>query len=498
MQTLTCDLLVIGGGINGVGVAADAAGRGLSVVLCEKDDLANHTSSASSKLIHGGLRYLEQVEFKLVHEALREREILLHKAPYLVHPLAFVLPHDKHLRPAWEIRLGLFLYDYLARRESLKHSKKLHLRDVAEGKPLKEEFVLGFRYMDCQTDDARLVVINAQAAKAKGATILTRTVCQVAVRENGQWVAQLYDHIKKENYTVYAKAIINAAGAWVSEILQQVTHTSALSQVRLIKGSHIVVPKLYEGNFAYILQNADKRVVFAIPYQQEFTLIGTTDVPFTNDPNYVEISNEEIEYLCNTINYFFSNPIRAADIRWAYAGVRALYDNHADKAQKITREYHLEVDDVNGVAPIISIFGGKITTYRSLAEHVMRKLKPYFSTMGNPWTAAAVLPGGDISTKTFADFVADMISQYAWLPAKLVQRYAASYGTRLHQLLTGAQSLQDLGTHFGGGLFEKEVLYLVENEWALTAEDIVWRRSKLGLLLAAEEVKQLQEYLTQV
>lgn len=495
MKTLTCDLLVIGGGINGVGVAADAAGRGLSVILCEKDDLANHTSSASSKLIHGGLRYLEQIEFKLVHEALREREILLHKAPFLVHPLAFVLPMDKHLRPAWEIRLGLFLYDYLARRESLKGSKKLSLRDVPEGKPLKETFTAGFCYMDCETDDARLVIINAQAARANGATILTRTHCQRAVRDNGQWVAQLQHRTKKENYTVTAKAIVNAAGPWVSEILQQVTHTSASSQVRLIKGSHFVIPKLYEGNFAYVLQNADKRVVFAIPYRQEFTLIGTTDIAFTGDPQHVEISEEEIHYLCNTINYYFSRSISASDIRWSYAGVRSLYDNHAEKAQKITREYHLDVDDVNGAAPILSIFGGKITTYRSLAEQVLKKLKPYFITMGGPWTATAILPGGDINGKKFTDFVADVIQQYAWLPAKLIQRYAGSYGTQLHQLLKGLQSVNDLGQHFGGGLYEKEVLYLIENEWAQTAEDILWRRSKLGLFLTDGEVEKLQQYI---
>lgn len=494
MEMSSCDLLVIGGGINGVGVAADAAGRGLSVILCEKDDLANHTSSASSKLIHGGLRYLEQIELKLVHEALREREILLQKAPFLVHPLSFVLPHDKHLRPVWEIRLGLFLYDRLTRRKLLKSSRKLSLRQVPEGKPLKEEFKLGFEYTDCRTDDARLVVINAQAALAKGAAILTRTQCQSAVRQADHWTVQLYDSVNKKNHAVKAKAIVNAAGAWVSEILQQVTHTAASSQIRLIKGSHFVIPKLYEEDHAYILQNEDKRVVFVIPYQQDFTLIGTTDVPFTADPNKVEISAEEIQYLCDSVNYYFSQQITAADIRWSYAGVRALYDNHEEKAQKITREYHLEINDRNGHAPIVSIFGGKITTYRALAERVMQKLKPYFPKMGPTWTAKAPLPGGDINI-SFDEFVAKMLQQYASLPASLVQRYASSYGTQLHHILKHVQSVKDLGQHFGSDLYEKEVLYLIANEWAMTAEDILWRRSKLGLFLTNEQQKQLQAYL---
>jgi glycerol-3-phosphate dehydrogenase len=494
MRTLTCDLFVIGGGINGVGVAADAAGRDLSVILCEKDDLANHTSSASSKLIHGGLRYLEQVELKLVHEALREREILLHKAPHLVHPLPFILPHDKHLRPAWEIRLGLFLYDYLARRESLKKSKKLNLREVPEGKPLKEKFTIGFRYTDCQTDDARLVIANAKAARDKNAVILTRTECQSAHRENGQWIAQLYDHLKNENITVHAKAIVNAAGPWVSQVLQQVTRTAAASQVKLIKGSHFVVPKLYDGHFAYILQNPDRRVVFAIPYQQDFTLIGTTDVIFTEDPNAVDISEEETQYLCNTINHYFNEKISVADIHWAYAGVRALYDDHASKPQKITREYHLDLSDESGAAPIISVFGGKITTYRTLAEHVLRDLKPYFPAMGRPWTETAMLPGGDLKGLSFDQFVASTQQQYAWLPQSLARRYAGSYGVELHQLLAGAHALSDLGQHFGHDFYEIELRYLIDHEWAIALEDILWRRSKLGLFLSKNEVIQLQQF----
>lgn len=489
------DLLVIGGGINGVGVAVDAAGRGLSVLLCEKDDLASHTSSASSKLIHGGLRYLEQFEFKLVHEALREREILFHKAPYLVHPLSFVLPYDNHLRPAWMIRLGLFLYDRLAKRAALKDSKKLRLREVSEGKPLKPEFTVGFSYMDCKTDDSRLVVANAKAAKLLGATILTRTVCQSAVRENHRWKVEIFDQRKQEKNIIFSKAIVNAAGPWVSEVLQNVTHTSTHSQIHLDKGSHFVVPKLYEGDHAYILQNLDKRVIFAIPYQEEFTLVGTTDVDYNGDPNQLEISAAETQYLCDSLNYYFERQIRPADIRWSYAGARALYYPHASKAQKITREYHLDLEDERGKAPILSIFGGKLTTYRSLAEHVMQQLKPYFAKMGPAWTANALLPGAHFEEKTFEDFVIAVKKQYPALPEKLLTRYAGSYGCLLQMLLKNVRSIEDLGRHFGAGLYEKEIRYLVENEWAITVDDIIWRRTKLGLFLSDSEIQGIKEYL---
>ncbi len=498
MQTTSIDLLVIGGGINGVGVAVDAAGRGLSVVLCEKDDLANHTSSASSKLIHGGLRYLEQVEFKLVHEALREREILLHKAPYLVHPLEFVLPHDKHLRPAWMIRLGLFLYDYLARRKSIKKSTHLKLRNVEEGQPLKEKFTEGFVYTDCKTDDARLVVINAIAAKEKGATVLTRTECVSLKRSDGQWTVELRDRRTHKETTIYAKAVVNAGGPWVSQVLHDVAHRETTAGVRLIKGSHFTVPKLYEGSHAYILQNPDQRIVFVIPYQHDYTLIGTTDVPFEGDPNRIDISKEEVIYLRDAVNYYFDRQINEADINWTYSGVRALYDDRSEKPQKITREYHLDVNDDNGKTPIISIFGGKLTTYRTLAEHVLKTLKPYFPRMQGSWTAEAFLPGGDLEGKTFEEFFKSVSNTYPWLPKELVRRYSESYGTLLHRVINRAQLLSDLGRNFGAGLYENEVNYLIEHEWAQTVEDIIWRRSKLGLRLSKEEIDRLKAYLTTV
>ncbi|WP_423064142.1 glycerol-3-phosphate dehydrogenase [Candidiatus Paracoxiella cheracis] len=498
MNVLESDLLVIGGGINGVGVAADAAGRGLSVVLCEKDDLANHTSSYSSKLIHGGLRYLEQIEIKLVREALKEREILMKKAPYMVRPLEFVLPHDKHLRPAWMIRIGLFLYDYLARRESLKGAKKLNLRKVLEGKPLKEKFKTGFRYTDCQTDDARLVVINALDAQSHGAMILTRTDCQSVTREAGHWVAKLYCKNTNEQMTVHAKALVNATGPWVSEFLHDIANIKTTAQVRLIKGSHFTVPKLYKGHYAYILQNPDGRVVFAIPFKRDFTLIGTTDVPFDTDPNVVTISEAEINYLLDSVNYYFSTQLTERDINWSYAGVRSLYDDKAKKASQITRKYHLDVNEENGRSPIISIFGGKITTYRSLSEHVMSLLKKYFPNMGKPWTAHSPLPGSDLKGDNVNQFFETLKQEYPWVPIEMLSRYAESYGTITRTILKNAKSLNDLGQCFGADLYEAEVDYLIKNEWTQTCEDLIWRRSKLGLVLTDEEINRLKEYIASV
>lgn len=498
MQTFKTDLLIIGGGINGVGVAVDAVGRGLSVVLCEKDDLANHTSSASSKLIHGGLRYLEQIEFKLVREALKEREILLRKIPYLVHSLKFVLPHDRHLRPAWLIRMGLFLYDYLAKRESLKGAKKLDLHQVIEGKPLREKFKVGFSYMDCYTDDARLVVVNALDAKKRGAKIFTRTCCYSAKREEGGWAASLKDSHNQKEFTVHAKAIVNAAGPWVSNILQEVVNITSSSQVRLIKGSHFTVPKLYKGNHAYILQNPDGRVVFVVPYKRDFSLIGTTDIVFATDPNHVVISNEEIEYLLQSVNYYFTRAVAKKDINWSYAGVRSLYDDKSKKASEITREYHLDLNDENGQTPIISIFGGKITTYRSLAEHVLSKLSPYFSNMTGNWTEKSKLPGGDLSGYSFDNFVKKLKQEYPWVPKRMLYRHAESYGNITHKILKNAKTLNDLGKHFGADLYEAEVRYLIKEEWVQTCEDLIWRRSKLGLFLTEAEIAQLKEYIAHV
>ena len=461
------DLLVVGGGINGVGVAVDAVGRGLSVILCEKDDLASHTSSASSKLIHGGLRYLEQIEFALVHEALKEREILLRKAPHLVHPLAFILPHDKHLRPAWFIRVGLFIYDYLSKRKSLQGSKKINFQKSPLGKPLKKRFTIGFSYSDCQTDDARLVVVNALEAKRRGATVLTQTHCQSVQRENGYWIADAVNQKTREKITIKAKTLVNATGPWVSHFLQHVAKISTASQVRLIKGSHVIVPAMYSGHHAYILQNKDKRVVFAIPYQRRFTLIGTTDVPCEEKfalSDSIAISQEEITYLLSSINYYFSTQLTEKDIVWSYAGVRSLYDDQSEKASQVTREYHLDFNGNAEEPPIISIFGGKITTYRSLAEHVIDKLNPYFSHLGRAWTKDSCLPGGDFSTDSFNEFFSKLKKQYSFIPDETLFRYANSYGTITHQVLKGVAKQEELGRCFGADLYEAEVNYFLENE----------------------------------
>lgn len=495
IRPMEIDLLIIGGGINGCGVAADAAGRGLSVVLCEKDDLAFATSSASTKLIHGGLRYLEQYNFKLVREALKEREILMKKAPFLIHPIEIVLPHNHLLRPVFMIRIGLWLYDHLHSGRSLPASKKLKLSEATEGQPLKSKYKIGFSYSDCQTDDARLVVLNAIAARENGAKILTRTNFKSAHRKEGHWIAELHDETQNEDFTIKAKAIVNASGPWVTDVINDVGDVTTENSIRLVKGSHIVVPKLYEGTQAYILQNPDRRVVFTIPYKNKFTLIGTTEVAFEGNPNQAAISNVEINYLCDTINRYFTKELTGEEVVWSYAGVRPLYDNKASTASELSREYHLEVEDDHGSAPMLSVFGGKITTYRTLAEAVLKKLKPYFPNMGKSWTANETLPGGDCDGLSYAEFIVSLGEQYPWLPAHLVHRYAASYGDLCHAILADTDSIDALGKHFGAGLYEKELKYLVQNEWAQTVDDCIWRRSKLGLFLTSEEIETIKSYL---
>ncbi len=492
------DLLVIGGGINGIGIATDAAGRGLAVMLCEKDDLAGHTSSASSKLIHGGLRYLEQYEFKLVREALKERQILLKNAPHLVHPLEFVLPYDNHLRPRWMIRLGLFLYDHLSRLKQLKPSKSLNFANDARGNVLKDKFSKGFSYMDCQTDDSRLVVCNAMLARDKGANILTRTEVVSAVRENDYWLVTILDKKSETEFKVKTKAIVNAAGAWVSDILQGVTKTAHKSQIKMVKGSHFTVPRLYEGDYAYILQNPDQRVIFVIPYRDDFSLIGTTDIVYNGDPNKIEISLDEIQYLIKSVKYYFNLNIIESDITWSYSGVRALYNDDADNPSKITREYHLELNDKDGKCPILSVFGGKLTTYRTLAEHALAKLAPYYKNLPGPWTSHAVLPGGDLDGLSFSDFIVCLANQYPTIPLSLINRYAYSYGSISTRILTDAITIDDLGKHFGADLYEAEVLHLINNEWAQSSADILWRRSKLGILFNLSEVTELDNYVRSV
>jgi glycerol-3-phosphate dehydrogenase len=485
-HTLDCDLLIVGGGINGAGIARDAAGRGLSVVLCEKDDLAAHTSSASTKLIHGGLRYLEYYEFNLVRKALIEREVLLRSAPHIMWPLRFVMPHDKGQRPSWMIRTGLFLYDSLAKREILPGSQGIDLRKHPAGGPLKPEFTRGFVYSDGWVEDARLVVLNAVDAAEKGAKIFTRTRCESAQREGDHWTAQLRT-ANGSLVNARAKCLVNAAGPWTAHFLQTAAQRPSAKSLRLIKGSHIVVKRLFDHPYAYIFQHPDSRIVFAIPYEQDFTLVGTTDIDYQGDMNKVEIDQQEISYLCELANRYFKKGITPQDVVWTYSGVRPLVEDEAASASAVTRDYRFELDEDG--APLLSVFGGKITTFRKLAEEAVDMIAPKLSVRRGAWTADACMPGGDLfGTKPnnravleFDRFVQELQSKYAWLPAPLVARYARAYGTRTHVLLSGRTRVGDMGEEIAPGLYVAEVNYLMEHEWAVTAADILWRRSKLGL-----------------
>ncbi len=486
------DLLIIGGGINGVGIARDAVGRGLKVLLCEKDDLAGSTSSASSKLIHGGLRYLETYEFRLVREALGERETLLRMAPHIIWPLRFVLPVDKGLRPAWLIRIGLFLYDNLAKRSLLPGTKTLNLRSCLQGAPLNERLTKGFEYSDCWVDDARLVVLNAVDAAEHGAEIVTRTTCTTLTRTETHWSAKLTaaDGTCRQ---VEAKALVNAAGPWVEEVQGKFGRLSNSGGVRLIKGSHIVIKKIFDGEHAYIFQSPDKRVIFAIPYEHEYTLIGTTDQEWSFADGELKISPEETDYLCATASRYFKKPVTPQDVIWSYAGVRPLYDDKSSSASVVTRDYVFDLDADNETqAPALSIFGGKITTYRRLAEEALDKLEPYFENMGKAWTASKFLPGGDFPADKVDVFFAKLKEQYAWMPADQLHRMMLAYGTRIHDVIGTAASLAQLGHHFGAGLYESEVHYMHTHEFACTADDVLWRRSKLGLRLSASEMSELE------
>jgi glycerol-3-phosphate dehydrogenase len=491
----TVDLLVIGGGINGTGIARDAVGRGLTVVLCEQDDLASHTSSASSKLIHGGLRYLEHYEFRLVREALIEREVLLRAAPHIIWPLRFILPHSPEQRPAWMIRLGLFLYDNLGGRERLPGSGKVDLRRDPAGAPLKTEFQTAFSYSDCWVDDARLVVLNAKDAAERGAEILCRRRCIDARRAGGLWQATLRPAGGGRERVVRARCLVNATGPWVSRFLTDNLRLPALKRVRLVKGSHIVVRRLHDHPDPYILQNTDRRVVFVIPYEQQYSLIGTTDLDYTGDPARVHVSDAEIDYLCRAVGRYFKDSPTPAQVLWSYAGVRPLFDDASNDISAVTRDYVFDLDRSGGEAPLLSVFGGKITTYRKLAEHALDKLKPVLGIAADAWTERAPLPGGDLPHADFNAFFAALADAYPWLPADLARRYARAYGTRIERLLDGAGSLTDLGEHLGDGLYEAEADYLVRHEWATTEEDILWRRSKLGLHVRAETTARLRVWL---
>ncbi|AXY23564.1 Aerobic glycerol-3-phosphate dehydrogenase [Komagataeibacter saccharivorans] len=490
------DLLVVGGGINGTGIARDAAGRGASVVLVEQDDLASHTSSASTKLIHGGLRYLEYYEFRLVREALIEREKLLRIAPHIIWPMRFVLPYTPQARPAWMLRLGLFLYDHLAPNMTLPRCKSLDFRTNSAGRPLNGTLARGFAYSDGWVQDSRLVVLNAMDAQARGADIRTRTRLVKARRVDGVWEAEIEDTRDGSRTTLRARALVNAGGPWVSEVLRERAQVSSTKQVRLVKGSHIVVPRLFDGPQAYILQNPDKRIVFAIPYEQEFTLIGTTDVPWTQAPGHVEISPEEITYLCESVSRYFTRSVSPDDVVWSYAGVRPLYDDAAKNASAVTRDYVLDVDTQGDQAPMLSIFGGKITTYRRLAEHAIEKLQPFLPVLSVPgWTADRVLPGGDLGEGGFDAAVARLSARAPFLDAKSCWRLVRNYGSRAHDIVGDARSLADMGEQFGAGLSAREVEYLIASEWAQTTQDILWRRSRLGLHVTDEDAARLDAYL---
>jgi glycerol-3-phosphate dehydrogenase len=491
----TFDIAVIGGGINGVGIARDAAGRGLSVLLAEKGDLAEGTSSRSGKLVHGGLRYLEYYEFRLVREALREREVLLAAAPHIIWPMRFVLPHSPEQRPAWMIRLGLFLYDHLGGRQRLPGSRRLDLRSAPEGRAVREEFPLAFEYSDCWVDDARLVVLNAVDARERGADIRTRTEVVAARREDDYWLVALKDTETGGTRTARARVLVNAAGPWVEDVLGRVSGINGSRRVRLVKGSHIVVRKFWDGPQAYLLQNTDKRVIFVNPYEGDLALIGTTDIPYEGRAEDVAADQGEVAYLLGAVNRYMRRELTEADVLHSFSGVRPLYDDNAENPSAVTRDYMFEIDGGGSAPPLLSVFGGKITTYRRLAEHALDQLRPFLPTAGVAWTASAHLPGGDMPNADFDAFLGGFQRAHSWLPADLARHYARLYGTRAEHLLDGARSLGDLGAHLGGTLYEREVTYLSVVEWARSAEDILDRRTKHGLHLGPEARAALADLL---
>lgn len=490
------DLVVIGGGVNGCGIARDAAGRGLKVLLVEKNDLASGTSSASTKLVHGGLRYLEHYEFRLVRESLLEREVLMTMAPHIIWPLRFVLPHHKGLRPAWLIRLGLFLYDNLGGRRLLAGCRGVDFRTSPLGRPLKDTYVKGFEYSDCWVDDARLVVLNAKDAASLGADIRVGEELVDAKPQTDHWSLTLKT-TDGSNETVTARGIVNAAGPWVAEVLQHRVSSNHAAKVRLVRGSHIVVDRLFEHDRAYIFQNADGRIVFAIPYENDFTLIGTTDVDVEGDPEAAEISDTEIDYLCQSVSDYFTVPVTRDQIVWTYSGIRPLFDegNRGDvkDAQRATRDYVLDFHA--GPTPILNVFGGKITTFRRLAEEAVNKFEATFTGMRGAWTRGATLPGGDMAVGGHSVVAEDVSRSCHGLPADVARRLARTYGSESSSVLGDAASLEDLGHHFGAGLYEREVTYLMDVEWARSSDDILWRRTKLGLRMDSENVRRLDEFV---
>ncbi|RUW52022.1 glycerol-3-phosphate dehydrogenase [Mesorhizobium sp. M1A.F.Ca.ET.072.01.1.1] len=489
------DIFVIGGGINGCGIARDAVGRGFSVYLAEMNDLASGTSSGSTKLIHGGLRYLEFYEFRLVREALMEREVLWKNAPHIIWPMRFVLPYAKGLRPAWLIRLGLFLYDHIGGRKLLPATKTLDMATDPAGKPLKPLFRKAFEYSDGWVNDARLVALNARDAADRGAVIRTRTKVVSARRESALWTIKIQNVLTGEIEKVCARLLVNAAGPWVDQVLAKTVGQNDVHNVRLVQGSHIVIGKKFDDPRAYFFQNKDGRIIFAIPYEEEFTLIGTTDRDFPGDPHEVKISDAEIDYLCAAASEYFAQPVKRSDIVWTYSAVRPLYDDGASKAQEATRDYVLKADGGEGAAPLLNAFGGKITTFRRLAESMLEKIEGFLGKRGKPWTANAPLPGGDFPATGFDAQVSRLKNAYPFLDQRLARRLTRLYGTRAEKLLGLAKSNADLGRNFGADFYEAEVRYLVENEWAITAEDVLWRRTKRGLHFSREQTAALEEFM---
>jgi glycerol-3-phosphate dehydrogenase len=495
MNTVPLDLFVIGGGINGCGIARDAVGRGYSVMLAEMNDLASGTSSWSTKLIHGGLRYLEHYEFRLVRESLMEREVLWANAPHIIWPLRFVLPHHSGLRPAWFLRLGLLIYDYIGGRKLLPATKTLDMSVDVSGKPLKPLFTKAFEYSDCWVNDARLVTLNARDAADRGAVIRTRTKVTKAERKAGIWHITTRDTQTGKEEHVQARMLINAGGPWVDDIIGNTMGKNDARNVRLVQGSHIVVKRMFDHDKCYIFQNADNRIIFAIPYERDFTLIGTTDQDYAGDPKDVKITDKEVDYLCAAASEYFSTPVTRDDIVWTYSGVRPLFDDGATAAQEATRDYVLKVDGTASEGAVLNIFGGKITTYRRLAEHVLEKIEGILGAKGAKWTKHGTMPGGDFPVTGFADLVQSILKAYPFLDPKSATRLVRLYGTKARVLLGNAKSAADLGPRFGPELTGAEADYLVVHEWAMTADDILWRRTKAGLTTDVTTQKALATYL---
>lgn len=511
-----CDLLVIGGGINGCGIARDAAGRGLSVTLAEMSDLASATSSASTKLFHGGLRYLEYFEFRLVREALIERETLLRAMPHISWPMRFVLPYQKDMRfesdtptskllslfmpwmkgrrPAWLIRLGLLMYDTLGGRQILPGTQTLDLKQGPEGAPLKPLFAKAYEYSDCWVEDSRLVILNARDAVARGAKILPRTKVVSARSEGGIWTVTLKDVETGDTHDMRARMVVNAGGPWVGQILRQQIGSNSTDNIRLVRGSHIVTKRLFDHDKCYFFQGTDGRIMFAIPYETDFTLIGTTDAEHSDPGVKPECTDEERDYLLNFINQYLKQDIGLEDVVWSYSGVRPLYDDGASSATAATRDYTLKVDDAGG-APILNVFGGKITTYRKLAEDAMDKIVPFFPGTSGHWTAGVALPGGDFAVDGFDMLVRRLREDFPFLTDFWSRRLVRAYGTEAWDVMAGAETEADMGQGFGASLTEREVRWLQKNEYARTAEDVVWRRNKLGLRLTKEQIAEVETFM---